>query len=66
MNNELDQACIFCFGCGTQNDEPCRACDGYGHTLTYDGRKLIEFLQRRGVAFPMSPLAEDELRGMAE
>lgn len=45
-----------------QEERPCPTCDGYGSLLTPQGRELIEFLKRRGVRVPTSPLAEDELR----
>lgn len=44
----------------------CDVCQGYGSLLTVEGYNLIEFLKRRGIAVPMSPQTEDELRGMVE
>ena len=46
--------------------ELCKNCDGYGYLLTFEGRLLIEFLERRGLHIPMTPLAEEELRGVLE
>lgn len=62
---QYDEICTKCFG-GTLNDETCDTCEGYGYLLTPKGHDLIEFLKRRGIKVPMSPKAEDELRGMAE
>lgn len=66
MSEKLDDICITCFGQGMLDDEPCKPCEGYGYFLTAEGRELVAFLQRRGLAIPMSPLADDELRGMLE
>lgn len=66
MSTEYDQKCWSCKGTGEGNDGACSFCEGYGHHLTREGRELVEFLKRRGVAFPMSPMAEEELRGMVE
>lgn len=68
MDLELDQICIVCFGSGEQrfSEDPCSGCDGYGRNLTPQGVALVEFLQRRGIAFPMSPKAEAELSDMVE
>lgn len=44
----------------------CKTCEGYGYLLTFEGFAVIEFLKRRGFAIPMSPQAEEELRGMVE
>lgn len=62
----LEYDCKACMGQGEVDDSPCRNCSGYGSFPTAAGKDLIDFLQRRGVFFPMSPLAEDELRGIAE
>lgn len=62
----LDYICVCCNGQGTVNDEACAPCEGYGRFPTLAGKEIIEFLQHRGVAFPMSPLAEEELGGMGE
>jgi hypothetical protein len=47
-------------------EKTCAACGGYGYLLTPKGHDLIEFLKRRGVYVSISPLAEEELRGMIE
>lgn len=49
-----------------EDEETCDVCQGYGYLLTVEGHNLIEFLKRRGIAVPMSPQTEDELRGMVE
>lgn len=66
--NDLDEVCMRCAGTGeTERDESCCAhCQGYGYHLTAKGSSLIEFLKRRGVGFPMSPQAEEELRRIIE
>lgn len=62
-----DYPCTDCAGTGECGDgDACPACDGYGYHLTGSGRQLLKFLQRRGVAIPMSPRAEEELRGTVE
>lgn len=67
--SQYDEKCRQCSD-GTithdDEDEPCNVCDGYGYLLTPKGHDLIEFLKRRGVNVPMSPLAEDELASMVE
>lgn len=49
-----------------EQEEACATCEGYGYLLTSNGYELVQFLKRRGVNFSMSPIAEDELRGMIE
>jgi RecJ-like exonuclease len=62
-----DYLCIDCDGSGQNRSyDICSVCEGYGYLMTDSGRLLIEFLQRRGIPVPMSPQAEDELRGMTE
>jgi DnaJ-class molecular chaperone len=65
-NCDLTVDCALCNATGEVDDAPCDTCEGYGHFLAQNGAVLIEFLASRGVAFPMSSLAEDELRRMAE
>lgn len=62
MNPRYDEVCRSCGGNG-ENDEggACKTCDGYGYLVTSKGHALIVFLSRRGVAFPMSPRAEEEM-----
>lgn len=64
--DDLQTICNNCFGDGEVNDEPCEKCDGYGHFLTHGGRILIEFLESRSIAVPMSPKDEWELQGTLE
>lgn len=66
MLGELEYQCALCRGTGNIADEPCWKCEGYGGHLSDKGKQLVEFLQRRGVVFGLSPLAENELRGMVE
>jgi hypothetical protein len=63
---DYDYLCTDCIDTGQCDDDICPACEGYGYNLTESGRQLLEFLQRRGIAIPMSPRAEEELRGMVE
>lgn len=67
---EYDYVCTTCIGSGTTSHggegSCCVTCQGYGLHLTQEGEELIEFLKRRGIDVPMSPLAEEELRGMIE
>lgn len=69
MSIQYDRKCRECDnGMKIRDDEEeaCATCEGYGYLLTSEGHDLVEFLKRRGVNFPMSPIAEDELRGMLE
>lgn len=69
MSGQYDDKCKRCDnGLVThgEEEETCNVCDGYGYLLTPKGLDLIEFLKRRGLAFPMSPIAEEELQGTIE
>lgn len=66
---QYDEKCSHCMEglvIHSDEEEDCVTCDGYGYLLTDKGHDLIEFLKRRGINVPMSPLAENELRGMIE
>lgn len=66
-NTIYDTPCAACQGEGTDDDDAaCHFCDGYGCLPTETGLRLIEFLQRRGAQFAMSPLAEENLTAMIE
>ena len=64
--SDLQFKCPTCKGSGTVEDSSCNSCEGYIHYLTLNGETLIEFLKSRGVNFPMSPQAEENLRDIAE
>jgi len=65
---QYDEKCTHCLDGVVHDDEgePCVTCHGYGYLLTSKGDDLIEFLKRRGIHVPMSPLAEDGLSRMIE
>lgn len=66
MDTKYDDPCSFCDNGEGAEGEACVVCKGYGSILTDEGHALIQFLSRRGFAIPMSPQAEEELRGMIE
>lgn len=66
MTAKYDNPCRECNSGEKDDGSACRTCDGYGYLMTFEGHALIEFLKRRGYGEPMSPRAEEELRGMME